>query len=134
MSATDITVYGIKNCDTMKKAFNWLDEHRVTYTFHDYKRSGIDTATLSRWCERLGWEALVNTRGTTWRKLDAQAREIGSTAQAIALMQTHTSLIRRPVVELTGGGLLVGFDPAAYSTQWRPESAPTPAAADGDPA
>ena len=109
-----VTVYGIKNCDTMKKAFAWLDEHGIAYDFHDYKKSGIDAATLTRWCAQLGWEALVNKRGTTWRKLTPEQQAVADTAAAIALMQAQPSLIRRPVVEFAGGELVVGLDPAAF--------------------
>ena len=107
-------VHGIKNCDTMKKTFAWFDGAGVAYHFHDYKKSGIDAATLTRWCEQLGWEALVNKRGTTWRKLTPEQQAIPDTAAAIALMQAQPSLIRRPVVEFAGGELVVGLDPAAF--------------------
>ncbi|MCV2219567.1 ArsC family reductase [Thauera sp. Sel9] len=109
-------VYGIKNCDTMKKAFAWLDAAGIAYDFHDYKKSGIDTATLAHWCGKLGWEALVNKRGTTWRKLSPEQQAISSTEDAIALMQANTSLIRRPVVETAAGELLVGFDPERFAS------------------
>ena len=104
-------IYGIKNCDTMKKAFAWFEAAGVAYRFHDYKKSGIDADTLSRWCAQLGWEALINTRGTTWRKLAPEQQAIASTADAIALMQAQPSLIRRPVVETANGTLVVGLDP-----------------------
>jgi Spx/MgsR family transcriptional regulator len=109
-----LTLYGIKNCDTMKKAFAWFDGAGVAYAFHDYKKAGIDAATLARWCERLGWEALINTRGTTWRKLTPAQQAIADTAGAIALMQAQPSLIRRPLLESTTGALVVGFDPEAF--------------------
>src|SRR5690606_37792189 len=104
------TIHGIKNCDTMKKTFAWFDGAGVAYDFHDYKKSGIDAATLTRWCERLGWEALINKRGATWRKLSPEQQAIADTAAAIALMRAQPSLIRRPVVESPQGGLVVGFD------------------------
>ncbi|MDX5409796.1 MAG: ArsC family reductase [Thauera sp.] len=107
------TLYGIKNCDTMKKAFAWFEGAGVAHEFHDYKKAGIDAATLARWCDRLGWEALVNRRGTTWRKLAPEQQAIADTAGAIALMQAQPSLIRRPVVEFPDGELLVGLDTAA---------------------
>ena len=106
-----ITVYGIANCDTVKKARAWLAEHGVAYTFHDYKRAGVDPALLSAWAERLGWEQLLNRAGTTWRKLPEAERaavDSGGAAAAVALMAAHPSCIRRPVVEWDGG-LLVGF-------------------------
>ncbi|MDX5363973.1 MAG: ArsC family reductase [Pseudazoarcus pumilus] len=110
-----VRIYGIKNCDTMKKAFNWLDEAGIAYEFHDYKKAGIDAATLSRWCARAeGWQALVNTRGTTWRKLSPKQQAIVDDNAAIALMGDQPSLIRRPVVELPDGELLIGFDPLRF--------------------
>ena len=109
-----IVIHGIKNCDTMKKTFAWFDRAGVAYVFHDYKKAGIDAATLQRWCERLGnWEALVNRRGTTWRKLPPEQQAVTDTAAAIALMQAQPSLIRRPVIEGADGAFLVGFDPDA---------------------
>ena len=108
------TIHGIRNCDTMKKTFAWFDGAGVAYDFHDYKKSGIDPATLTRWCAQLGWEALENKRGTTWRKLTPEQQAIPDTAAAIALMQAQPSLIRRPVVEFAGGELVVGLDPAAF--------------------
>lgn len=112
-----IRIYGIRNCDTMKKAFQWLEVHGVAYTFHDYKREGIDAATLAGWIARVGREALVNTRGTTWRKLPDDARRIDSDADAIALMQANTSLIKRPVLDTGEGRLLVGFNADTYTTE-----------------
>lgn len=105
------TIYGIKSCDTMKKAFAWLDTQGVAYTFHDYRKSGISPETLARWCDRLGWQALVNTRGTTWRKLAPAEQAIASATDAIALMAAHTSVIRRPVIETASGEIVAGFDP-----------------------
>ena len=118
------TIYGIKNCDTMKKAFAWLDGAGVAYDFHDYKKSGIDPATLTRWCAQLGWEALVNKRGTTWRKLTPKQQAIDTQSAAVQLMQEFPSLIRRPVLETAGGQLLVGFDPALYASLATPAGAP----------
>ncbi|ENO77744.1 arsenate reductase [Thauera sp. 27] len=107
-------IHGIKNCDTMKKTFAWFDGEGIAYALHDYKKVGIDTATLTRWCDRLGWKTLVNTRGTTWRKLSAEQQALADTAAAIALMQAQPSLIRRPVVEFADGELVVGLDTAAF--------------------
>jgi len=152
-----ITIYGIKNCSTMKKAFDWLNERGVAYRFHDYKKGGIDAETLQRWCDRAGREALINTRGTTWRKLDEHRRAVATDAEtlqrwcdragrealintrgttwrkldehrravatdaaAIALMAEHPSLIRRPVVELPDGSLLLGFDPTRFEAALAP--------------
>lgn len=109
-------IYGIKNCDTMKKAFAWLDEHGVAYQFHDYKKSGIDSARLHAWSKAIGWKTLVNTRGTTWRKLSPEEQAIDTQSAAVQLMQAHTSLIRRPVLETANGQLLVGFDPKLYAS------------------
>lgn len=110
-----VRIYGIKNCDTMKKAFAWLDEAGIAYEFHDYKKVGIDAATLVDWCARTdGWQALVNTRGTTWRKLTPKQQSVADEAGAIALMSEHTSVIRRPVLDTGDGELLIGFDPLRY--------------------
>ena len=111
------TIYGIKSCDTMKKTFAWFEGAGVAYGFHDYKKSGIDAATLARWCEALGWEALVNKRGTTWRKLTPEQQAIADGTAAIALMQAQPSLIRRPVIDFGEGGLVVGFDPDAFAAR-----------------
>ena len=103
-------IYGIKNCDTMKKTFAWFEAEGIGYRFHDYKKSGIDAATLARWGAQLGWEALVNTRGTTWRKLAPEQRVLTDVAAAVTLMQAQPSLIRRPVIETATGELLLGLD------------------------
>ena len=93
------TLYGIPNCDTVKKSRAWFDEHKHPYTFHDFKKQGVPEQALSTWIAAIGWEALVNKKGTTWRKLDAdtQAR-VNDAASAHALMLTHPSVIKRPVV------------------------------------
>lgn len=111
-----LTLYGIPNCDTMKKARQWLQEQQLDYQFHDYKKAGIDTATLQQWVEQLGWEVLVNRRGTTWRKLPESDREVINATSAIQLMQANPSLIKRPVLD-TGDQLLVGFDPVEWQNQ-----------------
>lgn len=113
-----ITIYGIKNCSTMKKAFSWCDEHGVGYAFHDYKKQGAPRERLVEWCRELGWQALVNSRGTTWRKLSATQQEISTPDQAVLLMLEFPSLIKRPVVEAKsnhGTRLLVGFDPQQFA-------------------
>jgi Spx/MgsR family transcriptional regulator len=108
-----IEFFGIPNCDTVKKARAWLDERGIGYSFHDYKKEGADPAKLAKWSDAVGWEALLNRRGTTFRALsDADKADIDR-AKATRLMQAHPSLIRRPVVE-HAGGLLVGFDPAEW--------------------
>jgi len=109
-----ITVYGIRNCDTMKKAFAWLDGHGVAYTFHDYKKLGADAARLDTWAARVGWEKLLNTRGQSFRKLPPERKDNLSQAKAFALMLENPSLIRRPIVE-AGAALLIGFDAEAYA-------------------
>lgn len=109
-----ITIFGIKNCDTMKKAFAWLDDHGVPYEFHDYKKSGIDIARLKTWSNQVGWEVLLNTRGTTWRKLTPELQAHVDEGKALKLMRENPSLIKRPVLE-TGKELLVGFDPTRYA-------------------
>ncbi len=108
-----IVVYGIPNCDTVKKARRWLQDNNVEYRFHDYKKAGIEVDHLARWASEVDWETLLNRRGTTWRKLDEATRDGVDKTHALALMAEHTSLIKRPVVE-TGEGLLVGFD----TSQW----------------
>jgi arsenate reductase len=111
----DITIYGIKNCDTMKKARAWLDAHRVGYVFHDYKAQGIAPETLDRWIAQVGWEPLLNRAGTTFRKLPDKDKEGITLKAAIALMLAQPSLIKRPVLE-SDKGLLVGFRPETYAT------------------
>jgi arsenate reductase len=114
--AKTVTIYGIKNCDTMKKARTWLDSHDVAYAFHDYKAEGIDKSTLQRWAKDVGWEVLLNRAGTTFRKLDEAAKEGLTESKAIALMLDQPSMIKRPVLDL-GGKLLVGFKPEIYAKE-----------------
>ena len=110
-----VELYGIRNCDTMKKAWTWLDHHGVDYVFHDYKREGVDEAWLTQLIERLGWEAVLNRAGTTFRKLDDAQKADLDAAKGIALMVANPSTIRRPVVEHPGG-LLVGFKPEEWAS------------------
>ena len=110
------TIYGIKNCDTMKKARAWLDQHGVSYDFHDYKTAGIERARLEAWINKAGWETLLNKAGTTFRKLPDKDKEGLTEKKAIALMLAQPSIIKRPVLELSGGKLLVGFRPEQYET------------------
>ncbi len=105
---TQIELYGIPNCDTVKQARSWLDEHGHTYHFHDYKKEGVDPLQLAGWAREVGWEALLNKRGTTFRKLDEADKTDLDEAKALGLMQAHPSLIKRPVAQ-TAQGLLVGF-------------------------
>ena len=110
------TLYGIRNCDTMKKAWTWLDEHGVAYAFHDYKKQGIERARLEAWAHEVGWETLLNRAGTTFKKLpDADKQEL-TEAKAVALMQAQPSMIKRPVLE-GAGPLMVGFKPDAYQAR-----------------
>ncbi len=114
-----VQLYGIRNCDTMKKARAWLDAHGVAYDFHDYKSEGVARARLERWIGEAGWEALLNRSGTTFRKL-AEADKAGlSQAKAVALMLAQPSMIRRPVLE-AAGRLLVGFKPDLYGKAFPP--------------
>ncbi len=108
-----VTIYGIKNCDTMKKARAWLDSAGVKYSFHDYKTAGIDKAHLERWSKDAGWETLLNRAGTTFRKLPDTDKDDLTAAKAIKLMLAQPSMIKRPVLE-TGKTLLVGFKPEDY--------------------
>ncbi|WP_315777446.1 MULTISPECIES: ArsC family reductase [unclassified Bradyrhizobium] len=109
-----ITIYGIKNCDTMKKARAWLDDHGVAYQFHDYKTAGIDKAKLKAWSDELGWEVLLNRAGTTFKKLPDADKDGLTESKAIALMLAQPSMIKRPVLDL-GGRRVVGFKPDLYA-------------------
>jgi arsenate reductase len=109
------TLYGIRNCDTLKKAWTWLDDHGIAYVFHDYKREGIACERLQEWLRQVGWETLLNRAGTTFRKLPEGDRQNLDAAKAIELMLSQPSMIKRPVLE-AGGRLLVGFKPADYET------------------
>jgi arsenate reductase (glutaredoxin) len=113
--AKSITIYGIKNCDTMKKARAWLEQHGVDYVFHDYKTAGIERGRLEQWCKTVGWETLLNRAGTTFRKLPDNEKANVDARKAIALMLAQPSMIKRPVLDLGGGKLLVGFAPDKYS-------------------
>jgi arsenate reductase len=115
--AKTIAIHGIKACDTMKKARSWLDDHGVKYVFHDYKVEGIDRATLERWAKEVGWEALLNRAGTTFRKLPDADRENVTEKKAIALMLAQPSMIKRPVLDV-GGKLIVGFKPDVYAKEF----------------
>jgi len=109
-----VTIYGIPNCDTMKKARAWLDSHGVGYEFHDYKKAGIDAKRLQAWSRKVGWETLLNRAGTTFRKLSDSDKQGLNEAKAIALMVAQPSLIKRPVLDPGDGKLLVGFKPEIY--------------------
>jgi len=113
-----MTIYGIKACDTMKKARDWLGAHGHAPRFHDYKVEGIDRATLERWVHAVGWEVLLNRSGTTFRKLPDADKEGLDAAKAIDLMLAQPSMIKRPVLDL-GGELVVGFKPEVYTAKVR---------------
>ncbi len=108
------TIYGIKNCDTMKKAFTWLGEAGVEHVFHDYKKAGIDAETLKTWCGSLGWEKVLNKAGTTFRKLPDESKQGLDEDRAIALMVEQPSMIKRPITD-HDGALMVGFKPELYA-------------------
>ena len=108
------TIYGIPNCDTMKKAFDWLKAHDVSYDFHDYKASGIDEASLRSWCAVLGWEKVLNRAGTTFKKLEDADKADLDEDKAIRLMLAQPSMIKRPVLDVDGK-LTLGFKPEQYS-------------------
>jgi arsenate reductase len=110
-----ITIYGIKNCDTMKKARAWLDQRGVGYAFHDYKSAGIERSKLEGWAKKVVWETLLNRVGTTFKKLPDKDKDGVTEQKAIALMLAQPSMIKRPVLELGGGKLLVGFEPEIYA-------------------
>ena len=109
-------IYGIKNCDTMKKTFAWCEEHGVAYDFHDYKKQGVPRERLVAWCQTLGWKTLLNTRGPTFRKLSPEQQDISTQSKAVATMLEFPSAIKRPVIETASGQLLVGFDPALFAS------------------
>jgi len=117
--AMTITIYGIKNCDTMKKARAWLDSQGIAYSFHDYKSEGIAKDKLKSWCDEVGWEMLLNRAGTTFRKLPDSDREGLNERKALALMSAQPSMIKRPVLDLNGK-LLVGFKPEIYAKEVSP--------------
>lgn len=112
---TPLRVYGITNCDTIKKARRWLEAHQIDYQFHDYRRDGVSRDLLLDFINRLGWEVLLNTRGTTWRKLsDAQRLMADRVEGALELMLSQPSIIKRPVLQAGDGHLLVGFSDETY--------------------
>lgn len=111
-----MTVYGIKNCNTVKSALDWLKKHNVEFEFHDYKTKGVTGEKLKSWSDQVGWERLVNKRGTTWRQLDESVQaKVTNEKSAITLMQEKTSVIKRPLIEDKGKVLTLGFDEGDYS-------------------
>ncbi|MFT3850586.1 MAG: arsenate reductase [Propionivibrio sp.] len=116
MSASSCKIFGIKNCDTMKKAFAWLDANGVAYEFIDYKKAGVTASHLPDWNARAGWKVLLNTRGLMWKKLSDAERADVDEAKALVLMNSYPALIKRPVLD-TGDKLIVGFDPENYAVE-----------------
>ena len=114
MTSETVTLNGIRNCDTMKKAWTWLDQHGVAYGFHDYKKQGVSRAALEGWARQVGWETLLNRAGTTFRNLPEADRQGLDEIKAIDLMLAQPSMIKRPVLE-TGGRVIVGFKPEVYA-------------------
>ena len=111
-----LIVYGIKNCNTVKSALDWLKKHSVDFDFHDFKSKGIDVNKLKKWCAQSGWESIVNKRGTTWRQLPPEIQEkVTNESDAIALMKEKTSVIKRPVLESGDKILTMGFDANVYA-------------------
>lgn len=114
------TVYGIKNCNTVKKALDWLKKNRIEFEFHDYKAKGIDAAKLKNWSVQVGWEKLVNKKGTTWRQLDEKIQnKVTDEKAAIDLMVGKTSVIKRPLIELKSKVVVLGFDEAEYKRAFK---------------
>lgn len=109
-------LYGIRNCDTVKKARKWLDEQGVSYEFHDFKKDGLDEGQLAQWEKAVGWETLLNRRGTTWRKLSDEVRDTIDAQSAHTIMLENTSIIKRPVVEHEGS-VFVGFNASEWATR-----------------
>src|SRR5690554_1076708 len=110
-------VYGIKNCDSVKKARRWLDEHNIDYRFHDLRQDGLEPAMLANWLQSLDWETLLNKRGTTWRKLDDPRKNDLNQSTAIELMLANPTLIKRPVIE-TDDGCMVGFKESDFADRY----------------
>jgi arsenate reductase len=116
MSNPTMTVFGIPNCDTVKKARVWLTEQGLDFQFHDFKKQGVPADRVPHWMDAVGWEKLLNRQGTTWRKLDAATQATAADAQgAAALMQVQPSVIKRPVVEWPSGAITVGFDAQRFA-------------------
>jgi len=109
-----IEIYGIKNCDTMKKAFRWLDDNKIEYRFHDYKKEGLEISMAKAWIDQLGWESVINKRGTTWRKLDEETKNTMDNEKAIEVIVNHSSMIKRPLL-IQNGAIYLGFNAEEYA-------------------
>ena len=116
MSETPV-MYGIPNCNTIKKARTWLEEHGVEYQFHDYKKAGTDSTQLAEWVKEFGWQSIVSTRGMTWRKLDETIRDNMNETSAVEIMMEKPSIIKRPLL-VTGKRKILGFDESAYAQEF----------------
>ena len=110
-------LFGIKNCDTVKKARRWLDEHQVSYQFHDFRKDGFNETTIKQWLEKISWKELINKRGTTWRQLDDPRKEQLDQQGAIELMLAHPTLIKRPVIE-DASGVSIGFNESDFQARY----------------
>lgn len=110
-----ITLFGIKNCDSIKKARNWLTDHGIEYQFHDVRSDGIEAASIDQWIDQLGWETVVNRRGTTWRKLDSSIQDSCGRDNITALLLEHPAMIKRPVLDIDGE-ISIGFKPDLYKS------------------
>jgi Spx/MgsR family transcriptional regulator len=112
---SDVIIYGIPNCDSIKKTIDWFDEHQIEFSFHNYKKSGIEKSTLKKWCKLVGWEMLLNKKGTTWKKIQPEFVDVEiNESMAIDIMFQNNSIIKRPVVSFNNK-LLVGFDELALT-------------------
>ena len=110
-------LFGIKNCDTVKKARRWVDEHQVSYQFHDFRKDGLNETTIKQWLEKISWKELINKRGTTWRQLDDPRKEQLDQQGAIELMLAHPTLIKRPVIE-DASGVSIGFNESDFQARY----------------
>ena len=110
-----ITVFGIKNCDTIKKARNWLTDQGIEYQFHDFRANGIDRDRIETWIQQAGWETVLNRRGTTWRKLDAAIQDTVNRDNVAAVLAEHPAMIKRPVLDIDGD-ISIGFKPDLYQS------------------
>lgn len=112
---TDTVLYGIKNCDTVKKARRWLDEHEIAYRFHDVRADGLDLSMIDSWIAAVGWQEVLNKAGTTWRKLDPEVQQQVSADNVATLLLEYPAMIKRPVL-VTNGNITIGFKPDIYAT------------------